>query len=99
MAIDLLPVVLGVVVPVIPSFIFLRKKKMSPGLFWIISTATVMSVSIVTDLLLTRNCTPTTCDDEVVWFIPTALVSLGFLVGAVIYKLIGRSCSRISPSG
>ncbi|WP_297509669.1 hypothetical protein [Thermococcus sp.] len=33
LTIDLLPVALGIFVPAISSFIFLRKKKMSPGFF------------------------------------------------------------------
>ncbi|WP_157721590.1 hypothetical protein [Thermococcus pacificus] len=96
MIINFLPVILGVVVPAIPTFIFLRKKKMPPGLFWAISMATVTFVSIATYPLFTINCTPTICDDEVVWFIPTALVILGFLAGAVICRLTGRPHSVIN---
>ncbi len=56
-----------------------------------------MLMSIVIYPIIMRNCTPTTCDDESAWFIPTTLVSLGFLVGAVTYKLVGKYKAKQKP--
>lgn len=96
--IDLLPVVLGIFVPAVFSFIFLRKTKTPPGFFWVISTITMTLISLALYPLVMRNCTPTTCDDDVVWFVPIVFISLGFLIGAISYKLADTSIPRNPPT-
>ncbi|WP_227738671.1 hypothetical protein [Thermococcus eurythermalis] len=94
---EFLQVSIIIAVPALASFLFLRKVKVDPGAFWVASTITVVLASIVTYAILTRNCTPTTCDDGVVWFFLTALVILGFLIGALLHKLTEKLGSRSSP--
>jgi len=94
---EFLQVGIIIAVPALASFLFLRKVKVDPGAFWVASTITVVLASIVTYAILTRNCTPTTCDDGVVWFFLTALVILGFLIGVLLYKLTEKLGSRSSP--
>ena len=89
---DLLPVVIGLLMPAVASFLFLRKTSAQPGLFLISSTATVMFASLITYSIITRNCAPR-CDDDVVWFFLSGLVVLGFMIGALLYLLARRLSS------
>ena len=95
---EFLQIGLIIMVPALASFLFLRKVKVDPGAFWVASTITTVLASSIIYALLTMNCTPTTCDDGVVWFFVTALVLLGFLIGALLYKLTERPGSRSSPT-
>ncbi len=94
---DLLPVVIGVFVPAVASFLFLRKVKVDPGAFWMASTITTVLASSIIYALLTMNCTPTTCyENAIIWFFLTLLVLLGFSVGVLLYKLVEKLGSRSS---
>lgn len=84
--VDVLPLVLGLF-PAVLSFLFLRRTKTHPGLFVGVSTLTVAVASLVTYLILTRDCTPTACDDGIVWFLLSGIVILGLLMGVAFYKL------------
>ncbi|WP_297514943.1 hypothetical protein [Thermococcus sp.] len=95
---EFLQIGLIIMVPALASFLFLRKVKVDPGAFWVASTITTVLASSIIYALFTMNCTPTTCDDGVVWFFVTALVLLGFLIGALLYKLTERPGSRSSPT-
>jgi len=94
---EFLQIGLIIMVPALASFLFLRKVKVDPGPFWVTSTITTVLASSIIYALLTMNCTPTTCDDGVVWFFLTALVILGFLIGALLHKLTEKLDSRSSP--
>ncbi|MDI3475780.1 MAG: hypothetical protein PWQ79_846 [Thermococcaceae archaeon] len=96
--IDFLPLALGILVVSIPSFFFLKMTRMSPGLFWMFSTVTVTFASLLTYPIATRGCTPATCDDTILWFFLVVLTSLGFLIGAAIYRLSGWQGFRNSQS-
>jgi len=95
---EFLQIGLIIMVPALASFLFLRKVKVDPGAFWVASTITTVLASSIIYALLTMNCTPTTCDDGVVWFFVTALVIPGFLIGALLYKLTEKLGSRSSPT-
>ncbi|GAB6135738.1 hypothetical protein [Thermococcus prieurii] len=95
---DLLPVVIGLFVPAIASFLFLQKTKVPLGFFWMSSAITVILASLITYTIITRNCTPTACDDnDAILAFMAALVILGFLLGVFLYRLTGKPGSRSSP--
>ena len=94
---EFLQVGIIIAVPALASFLFLRKTREPPAEFGLTSVMTVMVASVILYLILTRNCTPTTCDDGVVWFFLSGVVILGLLLGALIYRLTGKPGSRCSP--
>ena len=95
---DLLVVLLGILLPAAASFVFLRKTQAPLGEFWFASTVTVLLASFILAIILTRNCTPSTRNDNaVILFFLTALVIPGFLIGALLHKLTERPGSRSSP--
>ena len=89
--IDILPVVLMIAVPAVVSFVFLIKVHMSGINFVLISIVTTLLASNAWYMIATRDCTPTTCEEGVVWFFITGLFILGFLLGAIIYALKNRN--------
>ncbi|EEB74259.1 hypothetical protein [Thermococcus sp. AM4] len=94
---ELLQIGLLIAVPALASFLFLRRTREPPAEFGLTSVLTVMLVSVVLYLVLTRNCTPTTCDDGVVWFFVSGIILLGLLLGALLYRLSMKSGSGASP--
>ena len=96
---EFLQIGLIIMVPALASFLFLRKVKVDPGAFWVASTITTVLASSIIYALLTMNCTPTTCyENAIIWFFLTLLVLLGFLIGALLYKLTEKLGSRSSPA-
>ena len=94
---ELLQIGFLIAVPALASFLFLRRTREPPAEFGLTSVSTVMLVSVVLYLVLTRNCTPTTCDDWVVWFFVSGIILLGLLLGALLYRLSMKSGSGVSP--
>ena len=94
---EILQIGLLIALPAIASFLFLRRTRESPAEFGLTSVLAIMLASVVLYLILTRNCTPTTCDDGAVWFFLSGIVILGLLLGALIYWLSMKSGSRASP--
>ena len=84
---NFLPLAVGLLFPAVLSLFFLGRTRIPRGLFVGVSALTIVGASLISYFFVTRNCTPTTCDDGGLWFLLSGIVILGLMIGVTLHKL------------